>query len=176
MDDINQLFQSHNVELTERELIELTENNYEAQEKGEDDELVPAPKELTLKTLNKCFTMAHYLTELLISEDPTVDRSLKTKREQQHWRHTRKLRRIYATKLNSQKLRLIFLKINIFVKKLTFNVLIHNMYKHTYVYYVLNKSLCNKMFLFRYTRFLFTRCFQRTLPRRKTRDACKIVS
>ncbi|CAH2006597.1 unnamed protein product [Acanthoscelides obtectus] len=42
-DDINQLFESHNVELTERELIELTENNYEAQEKGEDDE-VPAPK------------------------------------------------------------------------------------------------------------------------------------
>ncbi|CAH1998833.1 unnamed protein product [Acanthoscelides obtectus] len=92
-DDINQLFQSHNVELTERELIELTENNYEAQEKGEDDELVPAPKELTLKTLNKCFTMAHDLTELLIREHPTMQRSLKTKREVlQHWHHTRKLR------------------------------------------------------------------------------------
>ncbi|CAH1963936.1 unnamed protein product [Acanthoscelides obtectus] len=80
-DDINQLFESYNVELTERELKELTENNYEAQEKGEDDEVVPAPKELTKKTLNKCFTMAHDLTELLIREDPTMERSLKTRRE-----------------------------------------------------------------------------------------------
>ncbi|CAH2004236.1 unnamed protein product [Acanthoscelides obtectus] len=66
---------------TKRELIKLTENNYEAQEKGEDDELVPAPKELTLKTLNKCFTKAHDLIELLIREDPTMERSLKSKRE-----------------------------------------------------------------------------------------------
>ncbi|CAH1953589.1 unnamed protein product [Acanthoscelides obtectus] len=79
-DDINQLFESRNVELTESELIQLTENNYEAQEKGE-DEVFPVPKELTLKMLNKCFTMAHDHTELLIREDPTMERSLKTKRE-----------------------------------------------------------------------------------------------
>lgn len=80
-DDIKQLFESHNVELTERELIELTENNYEAPDIDEDNEVVLAPQELTLKTLNKCFSMAHDLTELLIREDPTTERSLKTKRE-----------------------------------------------------------------------------------------------
>ena len=95
-EDINQLLELHNVEV-----IELTKNNYEAQEKGEDDEVIPAPKELVLKTLNKCFTDAHDLTEL-IREDSTMKRSLKlNKWFMQHLHHTRKLKRIYATKLNS---------------------------------------------------------------------------
>lgn len=79
-EDVNELLDSHNVELTDKELKELTGNEeYETEEKDED--VVPAPPELTIKTLDKCFSMAHNLTELLIREDPVMERSLKIKRE-----------------------------------------------------------------------------------------------
>ena len=84
VDDIEELIQSHDSELTEEELIEIVKNDKNDENDDHSDSDTSLACSLTLSKVNQCLSMANDLVDFLLKEDPVMERSLKVKHEIMH--------------------------------------------------------------------------------------------